>query len=199
MERNDIKTIWRKGILKIMIEKEFTTLSVKKVFFNLAIPSVLSMIFASIYMIADGIFVGRFIGEHALAAVNLIMPIMLMIFALSNMIAVGSSVKVSTALGEGKIEKARHLFSASVVIVIGLGFIVSFLALIFAKPLILAIIKDDLLAQMAYDYIRFFAMGLPFVMPLFAMDNFLRVCGKAKYSMWLNIIVSLLNIALDWL
>ncbi|MEG1822670.1 MAG: MATE family efflux transporter [Clostridiales bacterium] len=182
-----------------MIEKEFTTLSVKKVFFNLAIPSVLSMIFASIYMIADGIFVGRFIGEHALAAVNLIMPIMLMIFALSNMIAVGSSVKVSTALGEGKIEKARHLFSASVVIVIGLGFIVSFLALIFAKPLIFAIIKDDLLAQMAYDYIRFFAMGLPFVMPLFAMDNFLRVCGKAKYSMWLNIIVSLLNIALDWL
>ncbi|MEG2421683.1 MAG: MATE family efflux transporter, partial [Oscillospiraceae bacterium] len=49
-----------------------------------------------------------------------------------------------------------------------------------------------------YDYMNVFTLGLPFIMPLFAMDNFLRVCGKAKYSMWLNIIVSILNIGLDW-
>ncbi|MEG1069773.1 MAG: MATE family efflux transporter, partial [Ruthenibacterium sp.] len=59
--------------------------------------------------------------------------------------------------------------------------------------------KDDVLAQMAYDYLRVFLMGFPFVMPLFAMDNFLRACGKAKYVMWLNISMSLLNIVLDWL
>lgn len=181
-----------------MNETQFTTLSVKKVFFRLSIPSILSMVFSSVYMMADGVFVGRFIGEHALAAVNLVMPIMMMLLALSNMIAVGSSVKVSTALGEGNIEKAKHLFSASVIMVVGLGVIFSIFGLFLLKPLIYAVIKDTALADMAYRYSRIFVFGFPFIMPLFAMDNFLRVCGKAKYSMCINVVVSVFNIALDW-
>ncbi|MEG2851784.1 MAG: MATE family efflux transporter [Hydrogenoanaerobacterium sp.] len=181
-----------------MTEKQFITLPVKKVFAGLALPSIFSMVFSSIYMMSDGIFVGRFIGEHALAAVNLIMPVAMIIFALSDMIAVGSSVKVSTALGEGNIEKAKHLFSASVLMIIGLGFVFSVLGLFFIKPLIFSLIKDKMLAEMAYSYARVFTLAFPFIMPLFAMDNFLRACGQAKYGMWLNIIVSVLNIALDW-
>ncbi|MEG0597707.1 MAG: MATE family efflux transporter [Oscillospiraceae bacterium] len=182
-----------------MTEKQFTTLPVGRLFAKLAIPNIFSMVFSSIYMMADGIFVGRFIGAHALAAVNLVMPIMMIVFALSDMIAVGSSVKVSTTLGEGDIPKARGLFSASVLMIVGLGFAFSVLGLLFAKPLIFALIKDAVLAEQAYRYVQVFIYGLPFIMPLFAMDNFLRVCGKAKYSMWVNIIVSILNIGLDWL
>lgn len=182
-----------------MTEKQFTTLPVGRLFAKLAIPNIFSMVFSSIYMMADGIFVGRFIGAHALAAVNLVMPIMMIVFALSDMIAVGSSVKVSTTLGEGDIPKARGLFSASVLMIVGLGFAFSLLGALFAKPLIFALIKDAVLAEQAYRYVRVFIYGLPFIMPLFAMDNFLRVCGKAKYSMWVNIIVSILNIGLDWL
>ncbi|MEG2088310.1 MAG: MATE family efflux transporter [Angelakisella sp.] len=165
----------------------------------MALPNIFSMVFSSIYLMSDGIFVGRFIGEHALAAVNLIMPIAMMIFAVSNMIAAGSSVKVSTTLGGGNTKKARQLFSASVLMIIGVGVAFSILGLLFAEQLIFAVIKDVVLAEMAYRYVRVFILGLPFIMPLFAMDNFLRVCGKAKYSMWVNIIVSILNIALDWL
>ncbi|MEG3073045.1 MAG: MATE family efflux transporter [Ruthenibacterium sp.] len=182
-----------------MTEKQFATLPVRKVFLGLALPNICSMVSSSVYMMADGIFVGRFIGEHALAAVNLIMPVMMILFALSNMIAVGSSVKVSTAMGEGNLEKARHLFSASVLMIVGMGFVCSILSIFFTKPIIFAIFKDAVLAEMAYSYIRVFLIGMPFIMPLFAMDNFLRACGKAKYSMWLNIIVSVLNIVLDWL
>ncbi|MEG1240106.1 MAG: MATE family efflux transporter [Oscillospiraceae bacterium] len=182
-----------------MTEKQFTTLPVGRLFAKLAIPNIFSMVFSSIYMMADGIFVGRFIGAHALAAVNLVMPIMMIVFALSDMIAVGSSVKVSTTLGEGDIPKARGLFSASVLMIVGLGFAFSLLGMLFAKPLIFATIKDAILAEQAYRYVQVFIYGLPFIMPLFAMDNFLRVCGKAKYSMWVNIIVSILNIGLDWL
>ncbi|MEG2421768.1 MAG: MATE family efflux transporter, partial [Oscillospiraceae bacterium] len=121
------------------------------------------------------------------------------VFALSDMIAVGSSVKVSTALGEGEPQKARGLFSASVLMIVGLGVSFSLLGLLFAKPLIFTLIRDSMLAEQAYQYIRVFILALPFIMPLFAMDNFLRVCGKAKYSMWVNIVVSVLNIGLDWL
>ncbi|MDD3252762.1 MAG: MATE family efflux transporter [Lachnospiraceae bacterium] len=181
-----------------MTERQFATLPIKKVFFYLTIPSILSMVSSSIYMMADGIFVGRFIGSQALAAVNLVMPIIMIVLALPNMIAVGSSVKVSTALGEGNIEKAKHLFSASVLMVVGTGLAFTLLGILFLKPLIDTLIRDAALAALAYDYARFFVYGLPFIMPLFAMDNFLRVCGRAKYSMCVNVIVSVLNIALDW-
>ncbi len=177
-----------------MIETHFVTLPVKKVFFWLTIPSIMSMLFSSIYMMADGIFVGHFIGSDALAAVNMVMPVIMILFAISNMIAVGSSVKVSTALGENNIEKARSIFSFSVVLVVGVGILFATVGLFLSKPFIYQIIKDASLAEMAVQYIQVFMIGLPFIMPLFAMDNFLRVCGKARYSMWLNIIVSLLNI-----
>ncbi|MDD3794780.1 MAG: MATE family efflux transporter [Lachnospiraceae bacterium] len=181
-----------------MTERQFAALPVKKVFFYLTIPSILSMVFSSIYMMADGIFVGRFIGSQALAAVNLVMPILMIVLALPNMIAVGSSVKVSTALGEGNIEKAKRLFSASVLMVTCTGLVFTLLGILFLKPLIGTVIRDAALAALAYDYARFFVYGLPFIMPLFAMDNFLRVCGRAKYSMCVNVIVSVLNIVLDW-
>ncbi|MBS6396248.1 MAG: MATE family efflux transporter [Clostridiales bacterium] len=182
-----------------MIETQFATLPVRKVFFRLTIPSILSMVFSSIYMIADGIFVGRFIGAQALAAVNLVMPIMIIVLALPNMVAVGSSVKVSTALGEGNIKKARQLFSASVWLIIGTGAVFALLGAAFLRPLTELVIKDPALAAPAYDYTRIFVYGMPFLMPLFAMDNFLRVCGRARYSMCVNVMVSLLNIVLDWL
>ncbi|MEG1858025.1 MAG: MATE family efflux transporter [Pseudoflavonifractor sp.] len=181
-----------------MTEKQFVTLPVKRLFVRLALPGIFSMLFSSLYMMADGIFVGRFIGEHALAAVNLVMPVMMIVFALSDMLAVGSAVKVSTALGEGKPDKARGIFSASVLMIIGLGFLFSVLGLLFAERLIFMVFQDAVLAELAYRYIRVFILAFPFIMPLFAMDNFLRVCGKAKYSMWVNIIVSVLNIGLDW-
>lgn len=182
-----------------MSEIQFVTLPVKKVFFKVTIPNIMSMLFSSIYIIVDGIFVGHFIGADALAAVNMVMPIIMILFAVSNMIAVGSSVKVSTALGEKKITKARGIFSFSVILVVGVGVLFSIIGIFVSKFFIYHIIKDTLLAEMATQYMEVFMIGLPFIMPLFAMDNFLRVCGKARYSMWINILVSLLNIFLDWL
>lgn len=179
-----------------MTESQFATIPIKKVFFHLTIPNIFSMVFSSFYMIADGIFVGRFIGSQALAAINLIMPIITIVLAVPNMIAVGSSVKISLALGEGNIKKAKQLFSSSVLMVVGTGLIFMLLGIIFSETLLYATIKDTVLASLAYEYTRFFVYALPFIMPLFAMDNFLRVCGKSKYSMCVNVAVSVLNIVL---
>lgn len=182
-----------------MGETSFITLSVKNVFFRLTIPNMMSMVFSSLYMIADGIFVGHFIGSHALAAVNLVMPVIMILFAVSNMIAVGSSVQAATALGEQNPVKARSLFSFSAALVVGVGIFFAIAGLFLASPLLHFLIQEKELAEMCAAYIQIFILGLPFVMPLFAMDNFLRVCGKARYSMWANILVSVLNIFLDWL
>ena len=73
----------------------FEKLPPTKLFFRLAIPSMITMAFGALYQIADGLFVGRFIGEDALAAVNLIMPIIMIVFGFANLIATGASVRIS--------------------------------------------------------------------------------------------------------
>lgn len=181
-----------------MTEVQFLSLPVKKCFFKLTIPSIISMFFSSIYIIADGVFVGYYIGEKALAAVNIIMPIVMIIFAVSNMIAVGSSVKISIALGEKNIIKARAIFSFSVILILAFSIFFSIISTLLADIIISLLIKDICLADFATKYLYVLVLGLPFIMPLFALDNYLRVCGKAKYSMWINIGVSILNIVMDW-
>ena len=68
------------------------------------------MVVSSIYMMIDGIFVGRYIGSHALAAVNLAFPVIMILFAVGDMVAVGSSVKIALLLGQGKNKEANELF-----------------------------------------------------------------------------------------
>ena len=66
-----------------------------------ALPEVVTAVFGALYSVVDGLFVGRFLGEDALAAVNLIMPVIMIIEAISNMIATGASVQMSVLLGKG--------------------------------------------------------------------------------------------------
>ena len=91
----------------------FEKLPPTKLFFRCAIPSMITMAFSALYQIADGLFVGRFIGEDALAAVNLIMPIIMMVFAFSSMIATGASVRIAVLLGEKNREEASRVFTYS--------------------------------------------------------------------------------------
>lgn len=77
----------------------FEKLPPTKLFFRLAIPSMITMAFGALYQIADGLFVGRFIGEDALAAVNLIMPIIMIVFGFANLIATGASVRTVSIIG----------------------------------------------------------------------------------------------------
>ena len=88
----------------------------KKLFVKLAIPSLVSMLFSSIYMMADGMFVGKVIGSKALAAINLVFPIIMIVFAVSDMIAAGASVKIGIKLGEKKEEEASNIFSIALLL-----------------------------------------------------------------------------------
>ena len=73
----------------------FATMSPNRLFLRCALPSMIAMAVSSLYTVADGIFVGRFLGEEALAAVNLVMPFLLISFVFPDLIAVGSSVQIA--------------------------------------------------------------------------------------------------------
>ncbi len=180
-----------------MDEKAFGTMPIGRLFAKLAIPGIVSMVFMSIGIMVDGIFVGQFMGSKALAAVNLLMPIVFVFVALGDMIAVGSSVKIAVKLGEGDEAGANRIFSASLLTVFAIASSIALIGLLFGKSLLYAFIEDTELANLAYDYAKVFVLSLPLVMPYFAIDNYLRICGKVNLSMRINILVAISNIILD--
>ncbi len=177
----------------------FEKLPPTRLFFRCAVPSMITMLFGALYQIADGIFVGRFIGEDALAAVNLIMPLIMMVFAFSNMIATGASVRISVLLGEKDRESASRVFSFTVKIIFLISCIVGILGFAFAEGLVRLLSPGAAERAVEYGvtYIRVNALFAPIVPLYFATDNFLRICGKEALSMWISIGTQLLNIALD--
>ncbi len=175
----------------------FGTLSPTPLFFRLAVPSMISMAVTSLYTIADGVFVGHFIGAGALAAVNLVMPLIMMSFALADMLAVGSAVQIAIRLGERREAEASKIFSFACGMILFISLVIGAAAFGLADGLVSLLGADGPVAAMAVEYIQVYAVFSPFIMIFFALDNYLRICGRIRYSMVLNIVISVANIALD--
>ena len=92
---------------KIQLSDHFTYSRLLRFVF----PSIVMMVFTSIYVVVDGLFVSNYVGKTAFAAINLIMPLLMGISALGFMIGTGGSAIVGKTLGEGKKEKAQEYFS----------------------------------------------------------------------------------------
>lgn len=182
-----------------MNSEAFEKLPPTKLFFRLAIPSMITMAFGALYQIADGLFVGRFIGGDALAAVNLIMPIIMIVFGLINLIATGASVRISILLGQKAQEEASLVFTYTLKLIFGLSCILGLLGLAFAEPLVSSLAPGATEQAIAYGvtYTRVYSGFAPVMLLYHAVDNYLRVCGKEKLSMCLSIATQILNIALD--
>ena len=177
----------------------FETLSPTRLFLRCAIPNMVSMAVVSLYMIADGIFVGRFVGAGALAAINLVMPVISIAFALADMVAVGSSVQIAIHLGQKKATEASRIFTICSLLIIGISCAVGIAGYFGAEPLLYLMGADAEVTALAVEYVRVYAAFSPLIMVFFAVDNYLRICGRTHYSMAINIITAVLNIILDYI
>lgn len=177
----------------------FEKLPPTKLFFRCAVPSMITMAFVSLYQIADGLFVGRFIGGDALAAINLIMPIIMIVFGFVNLIATGASVRVSVLLGAKKREEASQVFTFTLKVIFLMSCVLGILGYAFARPFVRFLAPGATVQAIEYGitYIRVYAAFAPLMLFYQATDNYLRACGKEKLSMWLSIATQLLNILLD--
>lgn len=91
------------------------------------LPSIVMMVFSSMYSVVDGIFVSNFVGKTPFAAINLIMPFLMMFAALGFMFGTGGSALVAKTLGEGNRKKANGIFSMLVYMLIAAGLFLSVL------------------------------------------------------------------------
>lgn len=177
----------------------FSTLSPFRLFIKCAVPNVISMAFISFYYIVDGIFVGKYLGSDALAALALIIPFIMMSFALADMIAIGSAVQISMHLGLGKKNLAKKIFSSSMLIIFISSCLIGILEYFLTPVLIDGLNVGDEIKIMAKECMLVFALFAPFTMLSFALDNYLRICGKTAYSMLMNVLIALSNIVFDYI
>ena len=179
----------------------FANLPPTKLFFRCAVPAVITSVFGALYSVVDGVFVGKYLGEDALAAINLIMPIIMIVEAISNMIATGASVNMSILLGQHKQEEASRVFSFSVKFILLFSFGIGLLGFFFAKPFVTLISPgaSENAITLSTEYLKVYSLFAPLIPIYFATDNYLRVCGREKLSMILNVTSQFANVILDFI
>ena len=96
-----------------------------------AFPTMVMMVFMSLYTIVDGIFVSRYVGSNALSAVNIVYPVLNLLFAFGIMLSTGGSAIVARQMGEKREQEARENFSLLAAVSVAIGFLILILGLLF--------------------------------------------------------------------
>ena len=177
---------------------DFGSMDIPKLFRKLLIPTVLGMIFSAVFVITDGIFVGRGIGSDALAAVNITAPLFLISTGVGLMFGVGASVVASIHLSQGKVKVARINVTQAVVVSSLLLATYSFLITWYAPAVARLLGSSDRLLPLAVEYMHWFAPFLPFSALLSSGMFFIRLDGSPNYAMLCNAVPAVINIALDY-
>ncbi len=164
-----------------------------------AIPSVVSMIVLTSYIIIDGIFIGNGVGANGLAAVNIAMPFIFFINSVVGMLTIGGSVVVSVKLGEAQTKQACESFSFIMSLISGLVIIVSIVGLVFINLIVHLLGASATLAPLVKEYLVVFLSLNIFYYAAFPCDIFVKVDGWPRYSMFFTIIGAVINIILDYL
>lgn len=163
------------------------------------LPTIAMMIFTSIYGVVDGVFVSNYVGSDAFAAVNLIMPVIMILGSTGFMIGTGGSAIVSKTLGEKKLEKASEYFSMLIYLCIVSGVILSAIGIIFIKPIagLLGATGDIANNCIIYGRTVFFMMTGLFLQNAF--QSFLVVAEKPKLGLAVTLLAGFTNMFLDFL
>ena len=175
----------------------FESYSVPRAVRTLALPSMMGMLVNIVYNLADTFFVGQTGNANMVAAVSVTMPLFLLFIACGNLFGVGGCAFVSRSLGEGKTERVKTISSFCVYSAIGVGLVMTVLFLVFRKPVLYAVGASDATFAYAADYLKYVAIGSPFIVSSVMLGNLVRGEGAARVSMIGSIIGQVVNIVLD--
>ncbi|MEZ3436285.1 MAG: MATE family efflux transporter [Lachnospiraceae bacterium] len=181
--------------MRIQLSDHFTY----KKLLRFVMPSIIMMIFTSIYGVVDGLFVSNYVGKTAFAAINLIMPFLMGISALGFMIGTGGSAIVAKALGEGKPEKANEYFSMMVWVTVIGGLTLAILGFLFLRPIAIALGAKGSLLDNCILYGRILLISLTAFMLQNVFQSFFVTAEKPKLGLYAIIAAGVTNMILDFL
>lgn len=162
-------------------------------------PSIIMMIFTSIYGVVDGLFLSNYAGKTAFAAVNFILPFLLVLGGVGFMFGTGGSALVSKTLGEGKEEKAKQIFSFLVFISVLTGIALSALGYTFLSPIAKGLGAQGTLLEDSLQYGRIYLLGIPATILQYEFQNLYVTANKPKLGLYSTIASGVCNIVLDFL
>ncbi|MDO4210877.1 MAG: MATE family efflux transporter [Bacteroidales bacterium] len=178
---------------------DFATLPVGKLFRRMFIPTLLGMVSGVVLNITDGAFVGHGVGSDALAAVNIVAPVYMLITGIGLMFGIGGSVVASVHLSKGEVKPARINITQSYIGGLVAGSLLAAIILSFPETVCRLFGANDALVPLATKYLFWIALFQPFCMiaetGLFA----LRLDGQPRLAAGVHIATAALNIFLDWL
>ena len=161
------------------------------------LPSIVMMAFSSIYGVVDGVFVSNFVGADPFAAVNLIMPFLMILGAVGFMLGTGGSALVAYMLGVGNERKANETFSLLMYVLITLGAIFTVLGLLFLESVARLLGADETLLPYCVSYGRVILIALiPFMLQN-AFQSFLVTAERPHFGLYITIAAGVTNIVLD--
>lgn len=161
------------------------------------LPSIIMMVFTSIYSIVDGFFVSNFVGKTAFAAVNFAMPLLMILGCVGFMFGTGGSALISKFLGEGKSEKANETFSFVVYAAAASGTLLAVLGEIFVSPILSLMGAEGELLEQATLYSRIYLIGLPFYVLQFEFQCLFVTAEKPKIGLFVTLASGFANMILD--
>lgn len=180
--------------MKIQISDHFTN----KKLFKFVFPSIVMMIFTSVYCVVDGYFVSNYAGKTPLAAVNLIMPFIMLFGGVGFMIGTGGSALVAKVLGEGNPKKANRLFSLMVYATLVIGIALSIIGEISVEKIALLLGADESMLDYCVVYARINFISLAFFMLQNVFQSFFVVAQKPHLGLFVTVLAGFTNMILDF-
>lgn len=170
-----------------------------KMILQFSIPSIIAMVLTSLITIADGFFIGNYVGKEGITAVNLGLPIVYLFLAAGLMISVGGMAIAGMELGGSNIKKCRDIFNQTMSTVTVLTVLLSAIIWFCLAPMAEILGADALVGGYFRSYYGILLLELPIMVINSSFGMFIRGEGKPQYFMQINIVNVLLNILLDYL
>ncbi len=162
-------------------------------------PSIMMMIFTSIYGVVDGFFVSNYVGKTPFAALNFIFPFIMLLSAVGFMLGAGGSALVAKNMGEGKMELANRRFSFLVYFTIASGIVIAFLGILFVRPVAAWLGAEGELLEYCVLYGRILLAAMPAFMLQTEFQTFFVTAEKPELGFKITVASGIANMVLDWL
>ncbi len=181
--------------MRIQLSEHFTY----KKLIRFVLPSIVMMIFTSIYSVVDGLFVSNYVGKTPFASINLIMPVLMILGALGFMIGTGGSAIVAKTLGEGKQEKASQYFSMLIYVTAIGGILLTGVGILCLRPVSAFLGAKGTMLEDCVLYGRIVLLALTPFMLQNVFQSFLATAEKPHLGLAVTIGAGVTNIILDYL
>ena len=181
--------------MQIKLSDHFTY----KRLFRFVLPSIIMMVFVSVYGVVDGLFVSNFAGKEEFTAVNLIFPFPMLLGAFGFMIGTGGSALVSITLGEGKKKEANEFFSLLIYVTMIVGLVLTVLGVLFTEKIALLFGAEGEILEYCVTYGRLLFLALVPFMLQNVFQSFLVTAEKPTFGLIITVISGVTNMVLDYI